>query len=437
MPHVAFVPLTGFRVREEQMLELGMTLPGLRDRAAAVAQLPALGLLTLAGLTPQPWTCSYHDSPSVTDELVETLAETRPDLVAVSALTASAEEAYRLGDALRRRGLCCVMGGLHATACPEECIQHFDTVVAGEGEPVWPTVLSDALSRSLRPLYRPTRPFDLARSPLPRFDLLARRRPRLTVQTQRGCPLACEFCGASRLLGAFRERPIERLREELSAIRSQVEQPILELADDNTFAGSRNPDELFEALAAVNARYFTEVDWRIGERAEILAGLAASGCVQVLVGIESLVFRHPGMGSKQVELVRIMDAVCAIQEAGVAVLGCFIVGSDGETRESLERLASFLAEAPLADVQLTLETPFPGTALYRRLRTTGRLLPERGWSHYTLFDVTYPPDRLSVEELEVGFRDLVRAVFGAGPAARRRRIRLETWKRHPGMHRRE
>ena len=52
MPHVTFVPMTGFRVREPQMRELGMSLPGLQPRAAAIAELPALGALTLAGLTP-------------------------------------------------------------------------------------------------------------------------------------------------------------------------------------------------------------------------------------------------------------------------------------------------------------------------------------------------------------------------------------------------
>ena len=48
MPHVALVPFTGLRVREQEMLELGMTLPGLRQRAEALSALPALGLLTLA-----------------------------------------------------------------------------------------------------------------------------------------------------------------------------------------------------------------------------------------------------------------------------------------------------------------------------------------------------------------------------------------------------
>jgi radical SAM superfamily enzyme YgiQ (UPF0313 family) len=428
MPHVAFVPLTGFRVGEGRMRELGMSLPGLRDRAAAVARLPALGVLTLAGMTPPPWTCSYHEADGATD-LADALAESRPDLVAVSALTASAEEAYCLGDALRLRGLRCVLGGLHATACPDEAVKHFDAVAAGEGEPVWHALLDDARAGRLGGVYRPGRPFDLADAPVPRFDLLAGRRPRVTVQTQRGCPLACEFCGASRLLGGFREKPADRLRAELAAVSALVPSPVLELADDNTFAGGRDPRELCDVLAAAGARYFTEVDWRVGERPGVLAGLASSGCVQVLVGFESLVFRHPGMGPKQAEMERMMDAVRAIQAAGVAVLGCFILGSDGETRQSLARLADFLADAPLADVQLTLETPFPGTALYRRLRQAGRLLGGRGWSHYTLFDVTYQPDRLSVAELEAGFRETVQAVFAAGPSARRRRIRMETWRR--------
>ncbi|MBT4867510.1 MAG: hypothetical protein HON53_20590 [Planctomycetaceae bacterium] len=62
MPHVAFVPQTGLRVKAEEILELGMTLPGLRNRADALSELPALGMLTLAGMTPQSWTCSYHEA---------------------------------------------------------------------------------------------------------------------------------------------------------------------------------------------------------------------------------------------------------------------------------------------------------------------------------------------------------------------------------------
>src|SRR5580704_17918737 len=132
MPHVALVPLTGFRIREQEMLALGMTLPALKQRAAAVAQLPALGLLTLAGLTPQHWTISYHEAARIDEQLVEEVLRERPTLVALSALTASVEEAYRFSLRLRERGAKVVLGGLHATACPDEAHLYCDAVVVGE-----------------------------------------------------------------------------------------------------------------------------------------------------------------------------------------------------------------------------------------------------------------------------------------------------------------
>jgi radical SAM superfamily enzyme YgiQ (UPF0313 family) len=235
------------------------------------------------------------------------------------------------------------------------------------------------------------------------------------------------------LLGPFREKPLTNIARELTAIASIRPGPLLELADDNTFAGSRDFAPLLEKLADCGARYFTEVDWRIGTRPDLLSALAASGCVQVLVGIESLVYQHAGMGPKQAEWSRIQDALTSIQQAGVAVIGCFIVGADGETRRSLERLEHMILSSGLADVQITIQTPFPGTALLRRLQKEGRLLPERGWPFYTLFDVTYRPEPMTVAELESGFQNLVRQVF-AGPAvARRNAIRKKIWSDNPRL----
>ena len=434
MPHVVFVPLSGMRVREEELLALGMALPGLQPRARAIGQLPALGVLTLAGMNPEHWTCSYHEAALVDQTLVEAIAAERPDLIAISALTASAEEAYRLSGMLRRVGLRTVHGGLHATACADEAAPFFDAVVVGEGEPVWPAVLQDAEAGRLQPLYRAREAFALTHAPMPRFDLLGDKpRPRHTLQTQRGCPLACEFCGASRLLGAFREKPAENLVRELRAIEAVSPAPLLELADDNTFAGNGDLTAFFKALASSGARWFTESDWRLGERPELCRSIADAGCVQVLVGLESLVHAPGGMGAKNADWPRILDAIGVIQNAGVAVIGCFIAGCDGETQDSLDRLAEFILASPLADVQITLQTPFPGTALYRRLRREGRLLPERGWSYYTLFDVTYQPDLMTVAELEASFRRLVRAVFSPEPTRRRQALRRGIWNHNPRL----
>ncbi len=436
MPHVAFVPFTGLRVGEAEMLAFGMSLPGLRERGKALGELPALGLLTLAGMLDEEWSCSYHPSASTTSLVADILA-TSPDVVAISALTASVDEAYQLCDALRLAEIPTVLGGLHATVLPLEAAQHADAVCVGDGEAVWSEILADTLSNSLKQQYRAMKPFDLNLSPVPRFDLLPSQTvPRWTIQTQRGCPWACEFCGASRLLGPARFKPPERIDRELGTLRRIDKTPWIEMADDNTLAGRDDSFELLRAIEKHAVRYFTESDWRIGENPELVKALARSGCVQVLVGIESLAFQYAGMGRKDAQLTRVMRAVDVIQDHGIVVNGCFIVGADGETNQSLDRLATFISDSRLAEVQLTVQTPFPGTSLYRRLQSQGRLL-DRSWSNYNLFDVVYAPDILSVSELELGLRRILTEIFGASENRKRKRLRHQIWRSHPGWMRRE
>jgi radical SAM superfamily enzyme YgiQ (UPF0313 family) len=430
MPHVALVAMSGFRVREREMIALGMQLPGLHQRAGAVAALPALGLLTLAGLTPPHWSISYHESAASPRAAADEIIRTKPTLVAISALTASILDAYALADLLRAENISVVIGGLHATTMPDEAALHADAVVIGDGEPVWQELLADAERSVLRPRYRAAHPFDLANAPLPRFDLLGTKdRPRYTLQTSRGCPLACDFCGASRLLGPYRTKPAALVERELAEITACCGKgrTTIELADDNTFAARRDAPALLAALECSGVRYFTECDWRIGEHPEILERLAASGCVQILVGVETLGPRHNGMGAKAAPIRRVLDALHAVQNAGVAVIGCFVIGGDGEDLESLHALGEHLLDSPLADIQLTLQTPFPGTAVRARLEREGRLLPDRGWESCTLFDLAYQPDRLSVEQMESGFRNLVKYVFAEAPTRRREQIRRDVW----------
>lgn len=428
MPHVCLVAMTGFRVADPALRELGLTLPGLQARGQAIAALPALGLLTLASHTPDNWTQSFHEAPAASEALGDELAARKPVLVAISALTASIEEAWALCAMLRARAIPTVMGGLHVTALPDESLAHCDAVVIGDGETAWPLVLHDAAGAGLKQRYRAAQ-FAMADARVPRWDLLPPgKRRRYTLQTARGCPLACEFCAASRVLGPFREKPARCVRAELNALRGLDRAATLELADDNTFAGERDASELLQTLADSGMPWFTECDWRIGTRPELCREMAAAGCVNVLLGIESVATRYRGMGPKAAPLEAMFEAVRVIQDAGICVNACFVAGADGETPESLEKLADTIEACPAADVQLTLQTPFPGSALYARMQREGRLRKDRTWKHHTLFDLTFQPDQMTAAELEARFPQLLARIYSATESQRRAQLRRTIWR---------
>ena len=109
--------------------------------------------------------------------------------------------------------------------------------------------------------------------------------------------------------------------------------------------------------------------------------------------------------------------------------GCFILGLDNDTPDSFEAVERFVKASGLMEVQVTVLTPFPGTALYRRLRAEGRLLRERYWERCTLFDVNFVPRRMSVEQLEQGLEYLMGVLYTAEEGQRRRRLSLQAMRR--------
>ena len=52
MPKIALVAMSGVRVKDRDLAEFGLTLPGFVERSEVIASLPSLGLLTLASHVP-------------------------------------------------------------------------------------------------------------------------------------------------------------------------------------------------------------------------------------------------------------------------------------------------------------------------------------------------------------------------------------------------
>jgi radical SAM superfamily enzyme YgiQ (UPF0313 family) len=423
---LGLIALSGTRAFSRELTELGLTLPGFVERSKVIATLPSLGLLTLAGLTPDAVEVEYHEIPDLA--LVADLPG-EFDAVAISSFTAQIKDAYRLADRYRAAGTKVVLGGLHVSALPEEALRHADAIVVGEGEPSWPAVVDDLFHDRLRPLYdsRP-RPSSLADAPMPRFELLdIDRYNRLTVQTQRGCPFRCDFCAASiRISPTYKVKPVAKVMAEIQRIKTLWPRPFIEFADDNTFVNKKHSKELMRALARQQVRWFTETDVSVADDTELLDLMRDSGCEQVLIGFESpsavaLAGVEQAANWKARQVDRYLAAIDRLQSRGITVNGCFVLGLDRSGPDSFEAIWRFVKESGLFEVQITVQTPFPGTPLYDRLRREGRLLYEGAWERCTLFDVTFQPSDMSVSQLEAGLRDLGSRLYNAESTRERRR----------------
>ena len=413
---LGLIAMSGVRAHNPELTALGLTLPGFVERSKVIASLPSLGLLTLAGLTPPEVETSYLEIPDLTaiDGVPGEF-----DAVAISSFSAQIREAYELADRYRALGTKVILGGLHVSALPHEAHGHADAIVIGEGEPVWPAVIDDLRHGNLREIYdaRP-QPFDFSKSPMPRFELLdIDRYNRLTMQTQRGCPLRCEFCAASmRISPTYKTKPVDRVMAEIRAIQALWKHPFIEFADDNTFVNKAHSKQLMRALAHEKVRWFTETDLSVADDLELLAMMRDAGCAEVLIGFESTTFAgldgvEKGSNWKAQRVDRYLQAIGAIQDHGIRVNACFILGLDGSGTESFEQVGNFVMTSMPYDVQITVQTAFPGTPLYERLKREGRILREEAWELCTLFDVNFQPARMSVSELEAGLRSLGAQIY--------------------------
>jgi len=428
MKRIGFIAMSGVRAHNAELTQLGLTLPGFVDRNRIIASLPSLGLLTLAGLTPERFAVEYCEIADLRkrDEL-----PTHFDLVAISTFTAQFYEACDVADFYRSRGVPVVMGGITVSALAEQAGQYCTSVVIGEGEPLWPQVLADFERGELKPRYVQERngSFDLRDAPMPRFDLLdPSKYNRITVQTSRGCPHRCEFCASSILLTPhYKVKPVEKILAEIHAIKRIWPRPFIEFADDNSFVNRTQGKELLRALVPEKLRWFTEADVRIADDDELLGLMRDSGCQQVLIGLESPrrasldgIELHGNWKARQQE--RYAAAIAKIQSYGITVNGCFILGLDGDTPDVFNDVLRFVRESELYEVQVTFLTAFPGTPLYQRLLKEGRILRPGAWDLCTLFDINFQPKNMTVEQLQSGFLGLVKELYSAEETQRRRRL---------------
>jgi radical SAM superfamily enzyme YgiQ (UPF0313 family) len=371
-----------------------------------------LAIPTLAALTPP-----QHEI-RIFDENIDEIDFTwKPDLAAITVRTMSANRAYAISETYRTSGAKTVLGGIHPSMCPEDALPHCDSVVVGEAEETWHTVLLDAENGNLKTLYKAERFADLRAAPIPDTTSLQRERYLLDiVQTTKGCPFHCEFCSVHAFDGqTIRHKSIEQVIREIQSLNrphdTYKKKQVIFFADDNIIASRAFAKELCLAIRPLNINWMCQASINISHEPELLELMRDSGCGAVFIGFETisgenLALMHKGINRRYSYL----EAIDKIQSYGILVHSSFILGYDFDSPATFDDLIDFIRESNLLMPLINILTPFPGTKLFRRLEEEGRIL-HKDWSKYDTQHVVFSPAGMSAEDLMQGYRQVMRSVY--------------------------
>lgn len=274
---------------------------------------------------------------------------------------------------LHRPECICVMGGLVSTLFARPLVEAFpwiDVVIKGEGEPVLGDLVEAAMGdrdfsavpaavgRKNGEIFENQRVWVGKREGFlyPDYDLVdleayAResiRHPYLfpgfsPVESGRGCGNCCNFCTPAKMWqGRLRYRPVPEIYEEM-----------LFLADYGFKFIFLTQDNVDEKFLRKLCRYFIRQDNRIrwgcyaqlySLADETIELMAKAGCRHVFVGFEAPDPQIHAFIRKSIDRQESVRTVAKIGAMGVRLIGSFVAGVPGETREQLAETMDFALE---------------------------------------------------------------------------------------------
>jgi radical SAM superfamily enzyme YgiQ (UPF0313 family) len=400
-------------------MKVKMILPALTEalspyfRPIKYSLFPPLGLATLAGyLDPD-------DEVTLQDEHVDRLdLDDEPDLVVIQVYITSASRAYALADHYRAGGAYVALGGLHVTSLPQEAAQHADSIFLGPGEDTWPTFLADYRAGHPAPVYTSS-VRTLQGIPRIRRDLIKRSHYLVpnSIVVSRGCPHVCDFCYKEAFFQGGKSFYTQQVDDALAEI-ARLPGKHLYFLDDHLFGNPRFAASLFEGMRGMGRLWQAAGTVQSVLRPGLLEQAAASGLRSLFVGFETLNPANLREQRKYQNLNRDYSAaIRRLHDLGVMVNASFVFGMDEDDESVFDRTVEWAISQGIETATFHILTPYPDTALYKRMEARGRLL-HSNWDLYDTRHVVYRPAKLTPEALESGYWRAYRDFYRWGAIVR-------------------
>lgn len=356
--------------------------------------------------------------------LEATLKRVKPDMVGLSAVTPSAAANFRTAEAVRRilPGVPIVMGNIHADIFYRSILERglADVVVHGEGE-VTAVELANTLERGgdlaeiqgisfLRDgdvVRTPNRAFVQDMDSLPRpawhlfptdgyriFAFARVREPGTLINGSRGCPYACTFCSLKIMGHKRRVRSARSLVDEIEWLHGQFGYQQVSFTDP-IFPITRKEGLAF-CEEMVRRGLHEKVVWVTETRVdnvdpELLEAMYEAGCRRIMYGFETGDEHVLDSIKKNFSLERAREAARWSRQAGIQVIGFFMIGMPHDTPERIRSTIDFACRAGIDFAKFTVFVPYPGTDDYALLNgqgdwvETGFAEDETIWERFTSY----------------------------------------------------
>lgn len=356
-----------------------------------------LSLATIAGSTP-----NFCDIIVEDENWHSATLRTDIDLVALTAFTSSSPRAYELAKYYKEIKIPTIIGGVHASIMKEEASYFCDSVVIGESDNIWSYIINDAEKKILRKYYQCEPPNNFS---IPNRKVLDPKYVYGSIQITRGCPFDCDFCSIPNFSGRkIRKQSIENTIGDLYNINNKG----IFFVDDNLVGYTESQYDYLKILlkemicCGFNKRWICQCSINICEQKEILKLMYDAGCRMIMIGIEGDDKAGLASVNKKLNMRQSKYDFSAIHDAGISVMGFFILGLETDTKESMENRIETIHTCGIDAWQITILTPLPGTRLFQRLKEKEKLLYTNfpnDWGNYDFVDVTFIPDSFnSLEE---------------------------------------